>query len=167
MLLFQEVISLIENSSGLKPIPTLTISAFGLVISRACFNAMFAPEHSITSPRLSLPQISVHLATTSSLEPFTQCVAPSSLATPNLTFVSSSRPTITMFTAPISFATCTENKPSGPVPNTTTSCPLPSVQICFIRRFIRLSPDFQYLPCDHTTRLFSRSEPDQTPDRSL
>ena len=123
MLLFQAVMSLIENSRGLKPIPTRTISAFGLVISIACLRAMLAPEHSITSPRLYLPQISVHLATTSSLEPFTQCVAPSSFATPNLTFTSSSRPTITMFTAPISFATCTEKSPRGPVPNTTTSCP--------------------------------------------
>ena len=121
MLLFQDVTSLIENSSGLKPIPTLTISAFGLVISSACLRATLAPEHSITKPRLSLPQISVHLATTSSLEPLTQCVAPSSIATGNLTSTSSSRPTITIFTAPISFAICTENRPSGPVPNTTTS----------------------------------------------
>ena len=84
---------------------------------------MFAPEHSTTSPRLSLPQISVHLLTTSSFDPFTQCVAPSSLATGKRTGTSSSRPTITMLTAPISFAICTEKSPSGPVPNTTQSCP--------------------------------------------
>ena len=84
---------------------------------------MFAPEHSTTRPKLSLPQISVHLFTTSSLEPFTQCVAPSSFATGKRTGTSSSSPTITMLTEPIILATCTANNPSGPVPNTTTSCP--------------------------------------------
>ena len=117
------MISLIENSNGLNPIPTRTISAFGLVISIACFNAMLAPEHSITNPKLSLPQISVQRFTTSSLDPLTTCVAPTSKATGKRVSTSSSRPTITMFTAPINLAICTENNPSGPVPNTTTSCP--------------------------------------------
>ena len=123
MLLFHEVISLIENSNGLNPIPTRTTSPFGLNISIDCFSAIFAPEHSITRPRLSLPHISWQRFTTSSLEAFTTSVAPNSFAMSNLTFASSSSPTTTILTAPIILAICTENNPRGPVPNTTTSCP--------------------------------------------
>lgn len=71
--------------------------------------------------QIVFPQISRQRATTSSVEPLTTAVAPSSLAIGKRTATSSSSPTITILTAPIMRAIWTEKRPNGPVPKTTTS----------------------------------------------
>lgn len=111
---------LIEKLRGLKLILTRTTFLFGRSILMACFSAILALEHLITSFRLFLLQICWQHATTFLVELFTTAVALSFFATGKRTATFFCRLTTTIFTAFIICAICTENSPSGPVLMTTT-----------------------------------------------